>query len=307
MTQTFPDLIERRALISRELKLLYVPAPKVGCTSIKWAMAIAEGTVWAPSGASGVAAGGETRNQNIHNPAIHGLPKFANLRPNERQRVLEDPSWTRLCVTRDPYSRLLSGWTNRVLLSGVDGSKKGFVFIPESTDQGVLTDLGERFRDFVRKLIGPKNPDFTDPHFIPQMQLLRPDVFPYTDVVKIKELDGFVAQFVASSPERRQFDPRPMNQSLRIDPQSVFDAETGALVDAYFAADFDQIGYQRVEFVKEAAPMRLSTRETDLIAIARAQSDLVYEMKQVNARKPRVRSRVVRKARAIRRRLPTVR
>jgi len=267
---------------------------------MKWAMAVAEGRV---SAASAVAAGGETRDQMIHDPPVHGLATFASLRPNERQIVLDDPLWVRLCVTRDPYSRLLSGWTNRVLLSGVDRRMGNQVFIPESTDQNVLSDLGERFRDFVRKLLGPKNSDFQDLHFLPQFQLLRPDVFPYTDVVKVKELDEFVARFVASSSDRRQFNLRSMNRSLRIDPQVVFDAETGALVDSFFAADFEQFDYQQIQFAEVAEPMRFSTREMELISIVKAQSNRVDEMKLLMQSDTRLRSRVIRKARAIRRRV----
>jgi hypothetical protein len=269
---------------------------------MKWAMAIAEGTVSAPSP---VATGGETRDQMIHDPAIHGLTNFASLRPNDQQMMLDDPSWVRLCVTRDPYSRLLSGWTNRVLLSGVDRRIGNIVFIPESTDQHILSDLGERFRDFVRKLLGPKNPDVRDPHFRPQFELLRPDVFPYTDVVDVKELDEFVARFVASSSGRRQFNLLSMNRSMRIDPQGVFDAETGKLVDSFFAADFEQFSYQRLQFAEVAEPLRLSTREMDLISIVKAQSNRVDEMRQLMERDPRLRSRVLRRVRAIRRRVRT--
>ena len=265
-------------------------------------MAIAEGTV---SAESAVAVGGETRDQLIHDPAIHGLTNFASLRPNDQQMMLDDPSWVRLCVTRDPYSRLLSGWTNRVLLSGVDRPRGNVVLIPESTDQRVLSDLGERFRDFVRKLLGPRNPDIQDLHFLPQFQLLRPDVFPYTDVVKVKELDAFVERFVASSSERRQFNLLSMNRSMRIDPQTVFDAETGALVDSFFAADFEQFGYQQLQFAEVAEPLPLSTREMELISIVKGQSNRVDEMKQLMRRDSRLRSRVIRRARAIRRRVRT--
>lgn len=265
-------------------------------------MAIAEGTV---SASSAVAARGETRAQTIHDPAVHGLVTFASLRPNERQIVLDDPSWVRLCVTRDPYSRLLSGWTNRVLLRGVNRRVGNLVFIPESTDQHILSDLGERFRDFVRKLLGPKNSDFRDLHFLPQVQLLRPEVFPYTDVVKVEELDEFVARFVASSSERRLFKFWSMNRSLRIDPQSVFDAETGKLVDSFFAADFEQFGYQQLQFAEVAEPMLLSTREMELISIVKAQSNRVDEMEQLMQRDSRLRSCVLRRARAIRRRVRT--
>jgi hypothetical protein len=192
-----------------------------------------------------------------------------------------------------------------VLLSGVDRPRGNVVLIPESTDQRVLSDLGERFRDFVRKLLGPRNPDIQDLHFLPQFQLLRPDVFPYTDVVKVKELDAFVERFVASSSERRQFNLLSMNRSMRIDPQTVFDAETGALVDSFFAADFEQFGYQQLQFAEVAEPLPLSTREMELISIVKGQSNRVDEMKQLMRRDSRLRSRVIRRARAIRRRVRT--
>lgn len=123
--------------------------------------------------------------------------------------------------------------------------------------------------------------------------------------MKVKELDEFVARFVASSPDRRQFNLRSMNRSLRIDPQSVFDAETGKLVDSFFAADFQQFGYQQLQFAEVAEPLPLSTREMELISIVKAQSNRVDEMKLLMQSDSRLRSRVIRKARAIRRRVRT--
>jgi hypothetical protein len=208
-------------------------------------------------------------------------------------------------VTRDPYSRLLSGWINRVLLSGVERSIGADVFVGGSADQSVPTDLGEGFRDFVRRLLGPAAPVLTDRHFYSQAVILRPDIFPYTDVVKIKELDGFVARIAASSKERLLFDPQFVNSSLRIDPQSVFDVETGALVDAYFADDFEQFGYRRSEFAETAGPMPLSKREIELISIVKAKSDRVLDLQRFRARDSSLRTRVARRVKAVRRRLQT--
>lgn len=302
MKGTFPAHIETRGLISRDLKLMFVPTPKAGCTSIKWAMATAQGTL-SPQLFS---AQGETQ-QMIHNPANHGLPNFASLGAKERQTIFHDPSWIRFCVTRDPYSRLLSGWINRVLLEANEGPGADRAFAHESWDQSVPTDLGQGFRDFVRRLIGPAAPVITDKHFCSQMSLLRPDVFPYTDIVKINELDEFVACVAASSIERSRFDPQPMNVSLRIDPQSVFDSETASLVDAYFAEDFEQFGYQRIEFSETAGPMPLSKREMELISIVRAKANRIRDVRRIRASDSSLRRRVGRKARMIRRRLRTVR
>jgi hypothetical protein len=282
--------------------MMFVPAPKAGCTSIMWALALAQGTV---PRLPAVAVRGETRDQRIHDPAFHGLPNLASLRSSERQMVLDDPSWIRFCVTRDPYSRLLSGWINRVLLSGVERSIGADVFVGGSADQSVPTDLGEGFRDFVRRLLGPAAPVLTDRHFYSQAVILRPDIFPYTDVVKIKELDGFVARIAASSKERLLFDPQFVNSSLRIDPQSVFDVETGALVDAYFADDFEQFGYRRSEFAETAGPMPLSKREIELISIVKAKSDRVLDLQRFRARDSSLRTRVARRVKAVRRRLQT--
>ena len=302
MKETFPARIETKGLISRDLKLMCVPTPKAGCTSIKWAMATAQGTL-SPQLLS---AQGETQ-QLIHGYARHGLPNFASLGAKERSTILHDPSWIRFCVIRDPYSRLLSGWINRVLLEANEGPGADRAFAHESWDQSVPTDLGQGFRDFVRRLIGPAAPAITDQHFRSQMSLLRPDVFPYTDIVKINELDEFVARVAASSIDRSRFDPQPMNRSLRIDPQSVFDSETASLVDAYFAEDFEQFGYPRIEFAQTASPVPLSTREMELISIVRAKSNRIPDIWRISASDSSLRRRVSRKARAIRRRLRTLR
>ena len=219
--------------------------------------------------------------------------------------VLEDLSWVRFCVTRDPYSRLLSGWINRVLLNSPDSLGEDLAFTRESMRRSLPTDLGEEFRRFVRQLLSTSVPVLTDQHFVSQFSLLRPDVFPYTDVVKLKEFDVFAARIAGSSSARRRFVPQPMNSSLRIDPQSAFDEETAELVDSHFAEDFDQLGYERVKFPKKVAPIALTEREVELISIVRAKSDRVFDLQQLNASHSTLRSHVHRHATTIRRRVQT--
>ncbi|MEI7624003.1 MAG: sulfotransferase family 2 domain-containing protein [Actinomycetes bacterium] len=305
MSRAFPDWIEQQALVARDLKMIFVPTPKVGCTSIMWAMARAEGTAQPPSVIS--ARGEQSREQTIHDPVIHGLPSLASLRPNERIRALEDPSWVRFCVTRDPYSRLLSGWVNRVLLNSSDALGKDLSFARESVRLDQPIDLGEAFRGFVRQLLGSNTPVIVDDHFAPQVSLIRPDDFPYTDIVKLKELSSFTARLSASSPVRNRFQPQAMNRSLQVDPRTVFDAQTAGLVDSYFADDFTQLGYEHLEFDRVASLMPVTKREAELISIVREKSDRLYDLQQLNAPSSTFLGRARRVAGAVRRRVRSIR
>lgn len=281
MARAFPEWIERNGLVARDLRMVFVPTPKVGCTSIMWAMARAEGTAAASSVVS--ARGEQSRDQTIHDPVIHGLPTLAGVGADERRAILGDPSWTRFCVTRDPYSRLLSGWVNRVLLNSADALGDDLAFAGDAMRVGAPADLGVAFRAFVRELLAGPTPTVTDAHFVPQVSLVRPDAFPYTDVVPLRELAAFTTRTAASSPVRRSFDPQPMNASIRIAPSAVYDAATAALVDAYFAEDFDRLGYERVDFADTVDPLPLTAREAELIAIVREKSDRLYDLQQLHA------------------------
>lgn len=270
-----------------------------------WSMARAEGTAQPPSVIS--SRGEQSRDQTIHDPVIRGLPNLASLERRERATIFEDPSWIRFCVTRDPYSRLLSGWLNRVLLNSADALGEDLAASGDVMRQGLPTDLGEGFRGFVRHVLDPASPRLTDDHFVPQVSLIRPDVFPYTDVVKLKELNSFVARIAASSTTRQRFVSLETNVSLRVDPRSVFDAATATLVDDYFSEDFTQLGYQHVQFERVADPVPVSVREMELISIIREKSDRLHDLQKLNEPSLTLRDTAWRVRRALGRRLRTTR
>ena len=287
------------------MRVIYVPTLKVGCTSVMWALAGVEGTLASRGTYSEL--GDQSRDQAIHNPRIHGLPSLATFTAGERQVMLSDSGWTRFCVTRDPYARLLSGWLNRAFLYST-GAELSFVpedplvepFVPNGD---TVEDVGIRFRSFVRRLVSDGKRSPVDPHFATQMSLTRPDVFPYTDIVRLSDLGVFAARVASGDPRSSGFDPRARNVSLEIGPDEVFDAKTAALVDEYYAEDFERFGYANKSFPDAADSLTFSTREMALVRMLLERSDRLIELASLKNPPRPVRDGFGRVKRAIRRRV----
>ena len=262
------------------MKMIYVPTLKAGCTSVMWALATTEGTL-APRGTYSELAD-QSRDQAIHNPRIHGLPSLSSFSAAEREVMLSDSEWTRFCITRDPYARLLSGWLNRAFLYSTGAELS---FVPDdplldhfATESDSVVDVGIRFRSFVHRLVSAERGGLVDPHFATQVSLTRPEVFPYTDVVRLSDLGDFAARVAAGDRHSSGFDPSARNVSVGVRPDEVFDSKTAALVDEYYADDFERFGYANRSFPDVAEPLTFSTREMALVRMLLERSDRLLEL-----------------------------
>jgi len=304
---TFPDWIERQSLVARDQKIVFVPTLKAGCTSVMWALAEAEGTLAPPDDVSELAD--QSPDQIIHNPRIHGLPSLSSFDGGVRQEMLTGSEWTRFCVTRDPYARLLSAWLNRAFLYSTGAEQ---FFVPPDPDLGSTVDgdtpvdVGERFRSFVRRLVASSGRSHVDPHFATQFSLIRPDLFPYTDVVPLGQLGRFAAGLGSQGRGSAGFRPVVRNVSLDLRPDEVYDAATAALVEEYYIEDFGRLGYASRAFPAKARSLVFSARETALVRMLHERSDRLRELATIkNPPRPvRDRARRVRRVlgRGVRRR-----
>lgn len=95
---------QKLAIIVDKIKLAYFPAPKVACTSLKLMFyQVENGRNFEKS-----IINGEVFHIHHHYPAI----RF-DMSRHERMSGLE-----RVCVVRDPVSRFISSYTNRVIFHG---------------------------------------------------------------------------------------------------------------------------------------------------------------------------------------------
>lgn len=305
MAAAFPDWIERQALVARNLRVIFVPTLKAGCTSVMWALAEAEGTLASVGDISEL--GDQSREQTIHNPRIHGLPVLGSFDAPTRREMLTGPDWTRLCVTRDPYARLLSAWLNRAFLYSTGAEQ---FFVPPDSDRAepydsrdVSVDVGALFRSFVRRLVAIGTTSVVDPHFASQFSLIRPDVFPYTDIVALTDLEDFAAGLNRRVPTVSGFTPVARNVSLGLRPADVLDASTAALIEQYYVDDFSRLGYTTRSFPDRAQPLVFSTREMALVRMLHERSDRLRELATVTNPPRPLRDGLRRIRRAVRRRV----
>lgn len=271
----FDDFLEYGGVICRSSKVLYVPTPKVACTSLKWALAEWEGTVRDPSQSRNMSV---TRDQTIHDFEIHGLGRLPLLSPSDRAEVLGSSEWLRFCVTRDPAARVLSGWVNRVVLQPIyDERITVFTTVPDGPVDPV--DLRIPFRQFVRELQHEGSAWLDDPHFKPQVPLLGIGRFPYTDVVDIARVDSFVGSLSARSGAGRPFPRlRRANATPTYPVRAMFDDETAAIVAQVYADDYRVLGYTPIVPDPEQLPVFVGENEQRLLREARERARRIEDI-----------------------------
>lgn len=281
MREKFPDWIERQSLVAVGMKVLYVPAPKSGCTSVMWALAEAEGTLARPDDISEL--GDQSREQTIHNPRIHGLRSLSAFDDAEREEILYGTQWRRFCVTRDPYARFLSAWVNRVFLHSSRAAEwfaagSASTASTMSLRSDVALDVGGRFRGFVEDFSATADLSDIDSHFASQHSLLRPDVFPYTDIVQLGDLTRFALTLDRTGPSDVSFRPVPRNVSLGLQPFQVFDVRTSSLIEHHYRDDFHRFAYAPQAFSPEPEPLVFSAREMALVRMVLERADRLAEV-----------------------------
>jgi hypothetical protein len=265
------------ALVAPRQRIVYVPTPKIACTSIKWALAERESS---PRRRARLDTSGEqSRELTIHERSVHGLASLHALPPDERESILRDSAWVRFCVVRDPYERLISGWVDQWLL----GRRHG-VAHPEITVADGLSDapfdVGSEFRKTVRALKS-ETELLADRHFRPQRDTLDPEHFPYTHVVNVTNLDEFNREVAASDPARARLKFRRRNAGIRFSADALYDRATGEIVDEVFAEDFATFGLAHRTFAESPPPVLLSLNERAMIRMIRLRNERIADVSAV--------------------------
>ena len=257
------------AVLARKAKVFFVATPKVACTSLKWALATAEGTL--SSRISGLSE--PTVDLTIHDYSVHGMGVLGLVDEVERLEAFTSPDWIRFCVTRSPYERLVSGWLNRVVFGLPSALSPGL-----ASQFGSERDYGEAFRRFVRRLAEDRVVS-ADEHFAVQADLLEVDTLPYTHVVDLAGLNDFLEFLRSSGPNRSGIMlGRSRNPSPKLDIELLYDSASAAMVERIYAEDFRRFSYPQRSFASEPAPYPIAPNEYSLIEMMRDRADRFAEV-----------------------------
>lgn len=260
--------IARSALVVPNLKILYSPTTKVACTTIKWMLAEAAGTLNTDA-IPRLLAASLHRSQTIHNRHVSGLQRLNDLPQQQIDEILSSPEWIRMAALRDPVARAYSAWENRIFMRAQGRISGGFDLVPDVLTEDCI-NMTASFALFAKSLHDHTEAFMHDHHFVPQSQVVRKALINYDMLVRIDEPGG-IDSIAALLRERagKDIQPRRHNESIGVPLDRVCDQPTAARLMQVYSADYDTFGLPRREFANTVEPYVLSASETQLVALVR--------------------------------------
>ena len=236
MEPPFARHVIQRTVVLPEQRVLFVPVPKAGCTTVLWRLAELAGLpldAFERSAMPEVSPALTVHDMTLWRPEH----RFADYDDAERARILSEPGWLRFSLVRDPATRLWSGWQSKLLLREPRfverfGDAPWFPRMPEEPE-AVVAD----FRRFVAALGGGAGEDV---HWAVQHALVAQ--LPLDHVGRVERLDETLALLHDHAPGP-QGDARPENESPLPLPPGVYDPPALEVLAERHAVDFAAYGY----------------------------------------------------------------
>jgi hypothetical protein len=237
------DHVTRRSIILPDHKILFMPMPKAACTTILWQLA---GLAGMPVERFETSALPEVSTALTIHDMARWDPEYRwnNLDEHARQEILDDDSWFRFTLVRNPASRVWSAWQSKLLLREPRwlrewGDQPWFPRLP-STPESLLED----YRKFVLALA---DPEIEDVHWTVQHQLT--DALRFNHIGRSESLSETIAALTAHLADidpNAQLHPGRENRAPLPLPRSAYDDTTAAVMNDRYAADFENFGYSPI-------------------------------------------------------------
>jgi Sulfotransferase family/Glycosyl transferase family 2 len=236
--RSFASHVESRTVVLPELRIVFLPIPKGGCTSILWLLSELAGIqseTFLHSTLPEVSPALTVHDMSLWPPGL----RLSDYEGEQRKQVLEEEGWFRFAVVRHPGSRLWSAWQSKILLReprfvAKYGEEPWFPRLPEEP-----LEVVEDFRSFVGALPGG---DVEDVHWALQRDLEKQ--LPLNHVGRIEQLDETLTLLSEHlGRETSTATARENRVALPLPPFAYDDAARAILLDRY-AKDFEHYGYE---------------------------------------------------------------
>lgn len=222
--------------ISLVNRYVYVEVPKAGCGTMKATLGALEGARMNP-----------THAQRFQDTPHNGMKSGAHVRPYQLpvdllEEVFTSPGYNRFTVVRDPASRVLSGFLEKVqqglrqsgpILDQIEAST-GRRPTPQDVSLGMFLDV-----------IGAQDSRDQDPHWRRQADHIGLSIVPYDAVIHLENLDASwsrVAELTRTPDLTESFYCRnSTGASAKVN--DYFDDTTRAQVRDIYARDYVELGY----------------------------------------------------------------
>lgn len=155
--------------------------------------------------------------------------------------MLSSAGWFRFCFVRNPYDRLVSAWKSKLVSDQDEGYGWLRGLIRDATGQPAIS-----FRDAFDYVTGADAVARRDPHWLPQVTLLRPDLVSYDEIGRFETFsEDFRRIFgrVGAPPKVMAMADTRYNATPDSDWRDCFDTELAARVHDFYREDFAAFGY----------------------------------------------------------------
>ncbi len=175
--------------------LVYAECSKNACSTMKWALYFLDGLARPYFN--------DIRFENIHNKEHTGFGGRRDMPDDIFAGRLISGSWLRVCIKRNPYSRVYSAWNDKLRQVAsqrimYDHREYGrwLIQIHEQMGLDLPTDIARHDLDFplfVDYLAGIEKSEM-DRHWYPQVDTMHADIIDYDVVGDVADMGGFALE-----------------------------------------------------------------------------------------------------------------
>jgi len=239
-----PDEVARRvrhcSFVNVARRYLYFEVPKAACTQMKEMLRRIEGgppVKFMPDWAMH-----SRRDMYVHARPTVPIPSLVDLDDRTQREVLESPDFLRMTVVRNPYTRLVSAWRNRVLPcepgeSSVYIQVKGG--LPGIRNKSLIT-----FEEFVEYVESTGDVSTCNGHWRLQVDHAFFPAMNYSLVAKVEQLGEGLARLQKHLGLAEPLAARGKNVSAPVG-SAAYTQELADRVYALYRPDFEVLGYDR--------------------------------------------------------------
>ena len=223
--------------ISLVNRYVYIEVPKAGCGTMKATLGGMEAARQSPAAVLRV-----QENPHDRSKATPFVKPF-QLPPDLLEDALRGRKWTRFTVVREPASRLLSGYLEKIR----QGLQQSDPILDALRERGGAPELAKdiSFADFI-EVVSAQESREQDPHWRRQVDQIGYGIIDYDAVIHLEELDASwdrVASLTGVAGLQEQFYCRNSTQAgSRIN--DYFTPAILANVTRAYAGDYSAFGYQ---------------------------------------------------------------
>ncbi len=233
---------------------MYFDVPKAACSTMKHLLRRLEGLGPLKRPADGWLD--TRRDMWVHDRSNLPLPSLVELDEMTQREVIESPHFFRMVVVRNPYTRLVSAWKDKVFLCDEITGRDVYLQI-----KGRLPEIHEQlpisFDEFVQFVEGQCNLPSCDFHWKRQVEYTFFPAMNFSHVIKTEELQEGLRQFQRHLGFSEPLVADRRNESLPLG-KATYTKELADRVYSLYRPDFDFLGYDRETW---AAPAWRSLNE----------------------------------------------